>query len=211
MYLRKKLKMNYSYTRLLALASAIGLSSAPAAVIYDSNIYSYSNGTSFNLVTPTGVTALTFTGGVNGTGSGISYLTMQKVDGVSTSAVKSEFYDPDYLVAPPSAGDTISTLTSGFSTLSTDRVYLMSEAFSGAFLNSTRYIGFYFDNDTVHNYGWALVQGSPASSAGSVIGWAYENTGNSITVGAIPEPSSFVLCGIGGFALAIGHRRRRTA
>ena len=202
--------VNKAIVRFLALAT--GMTSATAAVVYDSNIYSYSVGTPVVLATGGGVTALTFAG--IDTAGLQSIVTMPKVGGASTSAVFSITGADNFLyVEPVAAGVEVSSFLSapdsGFSSTTDDLAYLMTSESQGNFYNSTKYIAFYFDNNNVHNYGWALVAGLD-STQGSIIGWAYEDSGSSIRVGAIPEPSTYVLCGIGTFAL-IGHRRRRTA
>jgi hypothetical protein len=194
------------------LALAAGMTSATAAVVYDSNIYSYAVGTPVVLATDGGVTVLTFTG--IDTAGLQSIVTMPKIGGASTSAVFSTTGADNFrYVAPVADGVEVSTSLSapdsGFSSTTDDLAYLMTSESNGGFYNATKYIAFYFDNNNVHNYGWALVAGLD-STQGSIIGWAYEDTGSPISVGAVPEPSTYALCGIGAFAL-IGHRRRRTA
>lgn len=194
------------------LALAAGMTSATAAIVYDPYSYSYSVGTPVVLATNGGVTALTFAG-INTAGLQ-STVTMPQVGGASTSAVFSTIGADNFLyVAPVALGAEVSPFLSapgsGFSSTTDALAYLMTSESNGGFYNATRYIAFYFDNNKVHNYGWALVAGLD-STRGSVIGWAYEDSGSSIKVGAIPEPSTYFLCGIGAFAL-VGHRRRRTA
>jgi hypothetical protein len=168
------------------------------------------------LKTGGGVTALTFSG-INTAGLQ-SIVTMPQVGGVSTSAVYSilgadsflyvKGVDLDFEVTPSSPRST-SPGSLGFSLPTDDKAYLMTSESNGEFYNGTRYMAFYFDNNNVHNYAWALISGG-SSTQGSIIGWAYEDTGSSIRVGAVPEPSTYVLCGVGALAL-IGHRRRRSA
>ncbi len=63
----------------------------------------------------------------------------------------------------------------------------------GQFISGNEgYIGFRFttnDNSGPY-YGWMRVVLSNTSATGLVRDWAYDNTGSSITVGVIPEPST---------------------
>src|SRR5262249_23516005 len=82
--------------------------------------------------------------------------------------------------------------------------------------SSNNYIGFRFldETDNVVKFGWAQLsldatfQGQPRS----IIGYAYENSGGSIVVGAtaVPEPSSMAWLSRGGAGVA-AYRRRRAA
>ncbi len=84
---------------------------------------------------------------------------------------------------------------------------------SGQFTSGAEgYLGFKLvDNSAAGPYfGWMRVNFSNAGGTGAIIDWAYENTsGTAITVGAIPEPTSVLLLGLGSVLCAL--RRRRGA
>jgi len=66
------------------------------------------------------------------------------------------------------------------------------------------YIGFSFNpSGSQALYGWGLINISGDSKIMTLKEWAYENTGLSITAGAVPEPSTGTLAlgGLGAFAL----------
>ncbi|HEY1089764.1 MAG TPA: PEP-CTERM sorting domain-containing protein [Burkholderiaceae bacterium] len=80
----------------------------------------------------------------------------------------------------------------------------------------TNYVGFRFQNEVTgaQNYGWALISsGATAGFPASILGYAYENTGLSITAGqvsAVPEPSTYAMFGLAlAGAAGIGSWRRR--
>ena len=56
-------------------------------------------------------------------------------------------------------------------------------------------------------FGWARISIAAAGN-GNIVDWAYENTGASITAGAVPEPSSLGLLAAGTAGLAQWRRRR---
>lgn len=74
---------------------------------------------------------------------------------------------------------------------------------------SEGFIGFQFtaNNSSVPFYGWMRVALSNMGSTGLIREWAYEDSGEAITVGAVPEPSFILslLIGVSSFC----HRRRR--
>lgn len=72
----------------------------------------------------------------------------------------------------------------------------------------TGYLGFrLIDNDAAGPfYGWMRVNFSNSGNEGAIIDWAYEDSGSSITVGAVPEPTSLALLGLS--ALGLAFRRR---
>lgn len=64
------------------------------------------------------------------------------------------------------------------------------------------YIGVEFLIDSATHYGWIEVQGHWSYPYAMVWGWAYESTpGMPIAAGAIPEPTTLSLLGIGAAAL----------
>lgn len=75
---------------------------------------------------------------------------------------------------------------------------------------SEGYLGFRFTENAGDGpyYGWMRVIFANDGSSGTIIDWAYDNTGAPIAVGAmVPEPSAVMLGGLG--ALAMAFRRRR--
>ena len=76
---------------------------------------------------------------------------------------------------------------------------------------TTGYAGFQFDLDGTSVYGWMKVR--VESNSFTLEQWAYDNTGAGIEVGAIPEPSTALLLGLGlaGLAAAGVKKRRRNS
>jgi len=72
------------------------------------------------------------------------------------------------------------------------------------------YLGFSFDNSGTTNYGWLAVTYNDASQTLVIGDFAYENSGASISAGAIPEPSSLGLLVLGASGL-LARRRRQAA
>jgi hypothetical protein len=82
----------------------------------------------------------------------------------------------------------------------------------------TGYIGFRFDPNGVAGvqtwYGWMHISAGSDSSPfanGTVIDWAYDNTGTGIQVGSVPEPSSIALLAMGAVGLLALRRSRAKA
>jgi hypothetical protein len=71
------------------------------------------------------------------------------------------------------------------------------------------YIGFKFTTNSSAGpyYGWMRVVLSNTASTGLVKDWAYENSGASILVAAVPEPSVFAVLLIGGAGFCFRRRR----
>ena len=71
------------------------------------------------------------------------------------------------------------------------------------------YLGFrLIDNSSVGPYyGWMKVNFSNTGDMGTIIEWAYDNTGSGISVGAIPEPATYSLLGIATVAWVLRRRR----
>jgi hypothetical protein len=105
-------------------------------------------------------------------------------------------------------GDTVgatNTYTTG-----TDSSYSSSIG-SNSETNYDRYAGFRFEGQGVGNdevwYGWIRVQGSPSGSSPTLVEYAYENTGNMISAGAVPEPSVGLLFVAGTLLPFVGRKR----
>jgi hypothetical protein len=65
----------------------------------------------------------------------------------------------------------------------------------GPFFRRTAYAGFSFEGEEGTHYGYALIRDNEATASITVLNWAYESEpGVPIVAGAIPEPSTFVLC-----------------
>lgn len=91
----------------------------------------------------------------------------------------------------------------------------------GGYLNnaqegSDNYVAFRFTSADVNGgapvYGWARIELPALENAEGnmkLVGWAYENTGAAIAVGAIPEPSGLALLALGAAGTTAFHRRRR--
>jgi hypothetical protein len=83
----------------------------------------------------------------------------------------------------------------------------------------TNYLGFRFLNESTGaiNYGWALISSTATNGfPAAILGYAYENSGLSITAGqtaVVPEPSTFAMfsLAIAGAAGLSAWRRRRNA
>ncbi len=77
---------------------------------------------------------------------------------------------------------------------------------------TTGLLGFRFTSNNAGGpagtlYGWARMSVGTTGD-GNVVDWAYENTGASITAGAVPEPGSLGLLAAGAAGLAQWRRRR---
>ena len=74
---------------------------------------------------------------------------------------------------------------------------------------STGYIGFkFFTNENAGPcYGWMKVVLANDGTTGLIREWAYDDSGSSITIGLVPEPSSIASLLLG--AAVFGYRRRR--
>jgi hypothetical protein len=83
-------------------------------------------------------------------------------------------------------------------------------------VGSTGFIGFAFDPESVPGaqewYGWARMSvGNNTNIDGSLIDWAYDNTGAGIQTGAVPEPASFAMGALAMGAMGLVALRQRRA
>ena len=81
---------------------------------------------------------------------------------------------------------------------------------------STGYIGFKFDPESLPGvqewYGWAHMSvGNNTTTDGSLIDWAYDNSGAGIQTGAVPEPASFAMGALAMGAMGLVALRQRRA
>jgi len=80
-------------------------------------------------------------------------------------------------------------------------------------LNSdNNYFGFRFTNEPggALHYGWGRLAIGATIQSRSIIGYAYENVANTVIVaGAIPEPGTYALMGLGVAGLIVAVRRRK--
>ena len=87
--------------------------------------------------------------------------------------------------------------------------------------DGTRYVAFDVKDQSNSNavyYGWmnVTVVGANTTSTDPNVrftlnSYAYDNTGGSIPVGAVPEPSTYALLGIGAIGLLMVLRKKKTA
>jgi len=82
---------------------------------------------------------------------------------------------------------------------------------SGQFASgSDGFIGFkLIDNSAAGPYfGWMRVNFSNTGASGTVVDWAYDNTGSAISVGAVPEPGSIALLVLAGTLILLRREKR---
>lgn len=87
--------------------------------------------------------------------------------------------------------------------------YLVREGVVGQGWNSggSSYAGFEFSYNGAPVYGWLKIDFSGSSF--TLAQWGYDNTGAPIEVGAIPEPNTALLLGLGLAGLAMAGRKAR--
>ena len=81
----------------------------------------------------------------------------------------------------------------------------------GNFNNTTGFIGFEFATLNASSYAlsnkrYGFIQYTGSGATGTIVGWAFEDSGASITTFAVPAPGAFALLGVAGL---VGARRRR--
>ncbi len=74
---------------------------------------------------------------------------------------------------------------------------------------SEGYLGFRFTTDTSAGpyYGWIRLEFTNNTSGGMIKDWAYDNTGSSLTIGSVPEPSRAIFLFFGISSLVLRRRR----
>ncbi len=109
----------------------------------------------------------------------------------------------------------LATLVSGLSAFGSNQVSEATGATAFLLNSDDNYVGFRFVNEGAGgatNFGWMRIHlgASFTDAARAIIGYAYDNTGAGIPVGAVavPEPSSMALMSLGAAGLAVIRRRR---
>ena len=92
---------------------------------------------------------------------------------------------------------------------STDHMGLGSLQFESG---TAGYIGFVLNPGVEHYYGWMRLTLNDDGATGTIHGWAWETSGDAITVGAVPEPShAALLIGLGVSFFMLTRRRAMAA
>ena len=114
------------------------------------------------------------------------------------------------------SGSTALALLGG-ETIGSTSLYQSGQVLGTPFHSSgVRFNGLRFLNEATGqiNYGWAQLAstggGTAAGFPASLLGYAYDNTGASLTAGQVPEPYSTWMLAIPGLALLF-HRKGRPA
>jgi MYXO-CTERM domain-containing protein len=109
------------------------------------------------------------------------------------------------------SGGNVAALLAGATIDGTTATATGSASMAGFPTTGGAYYGFKFTNESNSQleYGWALyIKGTGASGAGTLVSYAYENTGAGIAAGAVPAPTAGMgLLALGGAGL-LGRRRK---
>ena len=189
-------------------AAAAGLpDSAAATIIYDLTT-TYSTGQTINF-DGTAFSDLEVVSNINMAGQ--LNLSLDQPGGMAAvSTVQVSFFnqggmgDPDYL-NNFGAGDTVDgSLSFGLEAFLVEKDVTNPDYTPG----TIGYAGFTYDAGSGPIYGWLQIEFLASATDFRVLQWAYDDTGAPINVGAIPEPSTVLLMGLGLAGLAASVRRR---
>ncbi len=101
-----------------------------------------------------------------------------------------------------------SPANAGHSTISYGLDFDGNVVYGGLFHGQNAYLGIEFLIAGQAHYGWVHINNPAGQAGGFILDWAYETSPNTpIFAGAVPEPSSFALFVLGGFALLWMKRR----
>jgi hypothetical protein len=201
--------MNKKLPQLASISSLLPLAGASAAIdVYTATVYLNDSGDIWYL---DGTSSSTAMFGKDDWGGAMSYLGY-------TSALAAEVGFSGGKVLNLTPGATVSSAAFNFV-----RSYLSAgyggtqyafAAWGDFTLDTPGYFGFRFDNGGTDNYGWAQIVRTQGVGDydWAITQWAYDDSGASIQVGAVPEPSQAAkmlgLLALGAAGLA---RYRRSA
>jgi len=148
-------------------------------------------------INPFGVTGMGFywSGAANGASAGVRLNTATGAQGSQLSNLPVNFVIGSQLVGG-SSGASFGSGSPSFTTTQPGKWNL----------NALNYFGFRFTNAAGQvRYGWGSMQVGANSSTRTLVTVAYEDSGGSILVGAVPAPGAIALLGLAGLL----SRRRR--
>ena len=128
------------------------------------------------------------------------------------------FFSPDLPAGQGmfASGTTALALLGG-ETIGSTSLYQSGQVLGTPFHSSgVRFTGFRFQNEATGqlNYGWAQLTstggGTAAGFPTALLGYAYDNTGASLTAGQVPEPHSSWMLAIPGLALLFRRKGRHS-